>query len=108
VEINSVSFSWMLIGEGPITNDVNNNRVSISPTTTNGSDFTSILQFDYIAEEDDGIYVCTIMILETDVSEFVEIENFHGECMTHTNSLYMYRYIKQNARLAPCVMACIE
>jgi len=75
VNISSVSFSWMLIGEGPITN---NSRVSISSTTSNGSDFTSALQFDYLSEEDDGIYVCTVLILETDVSEFVEIENFHG------------------------------
>ena len=76
MDISSVSFRWMLIGGGPITN---NSRVSISLTTFNGSDFTTTLQFDYITEEDDGIYVCTVMILETDVSEFVEIEDFHGE-----------------------------
>ena len=32
-------------------------------------------------------YVCTVMILETDVSEFVEIETFHGEWVT-----YMYAH----------------
>jgi len=74
----------MLIGEGPITNNINNNRVSISPTTSNGSDFTSTLEFEFITEEDDGIYVCTVMILETDVSKFIEIENFHGEWVTYT------------------------
>ena len=81
VDISSVAFRWMLIGGGPVTN---NSRVSISPTTSNGSNFTSTLQFEYITEEDDGIYVCTVMILETDVSEFVEIEDFHGESDTHT------------------------
>ncbi|XP_065896823.1 uncharacterized protein [Dysidea avara] len=77
VDIGSVSFNWMLIGGGLITSSNNSNRVSISPTTTNDSSFTSTLQFDYVTEEDDGIYVCTVVILETDVSEFVEIETFH-------------------------------
>ena len=77
----------MLIGGGLITSSNNSNRVSISPTTTNDSSFTSTLQFDYVTEEDDGIYVCTVVILETDVSEFVEIETFHGEWVT-----YMYAH----------------
>ena len=81
-----MSFNWMLIGGGLITNNNNSNRVSISPTTTNDSDFTSTLQFDFLTEEDDGIYVCTVVILETDVSEFVEIENFHGEWGTYAHA----------------------
>ena len=81
-----MSFNWMLIGGGLITNNNNSNRVSISPTTTNDSDFTSTLQFDFLTEEDDGIYVCTVVILETDVSEFVEIENFHGEWVTYAHA----------------------
>ena len=101
MDINSVSFSWMLIGEGPITNNINSNRVSVSPTTSNGSDFTNTLEFDFITEEDDGIYVCTVMILETDASEFVEIENFHGEWAT-------YMYNKQTYCDAHFVMTNIK
>ena len=66
VESSSVFISWTgpgggLVG-GPIIND---SRVSISPTTSSGNNFTSSVQFTYLMEGDEGTYTCNVIILET-------------------------------------------
>ena len=66
VESSSVLISWIGpgggSGGGPIIND---SRVSISPTTSRGNNYTSSVQFTYLMEGDEGIYTCNVMILET-------------------------------------------
>ena len=71
VELSSVMISWMGPGGEPITND---SRVTISPTTSSGNNYTSSLQFTYLMEGDEGMYTCNVMILETSVADIVVIE----------------------------------
>ena len=65
VELSSVMISWMGPGGESITND---SRVTISPTTSSGNNYTSSLQFIYLMEGDEGMYTCNVMILETNGS----------------------------------------
>ena len=71
VELSSVMISW--IGPGGESN-TNDSRVTISPTTFSGNNYTSSLQFTYLKEGDEGMYTCNVMILETSVTDIVVIE----------------------------------
>ena len=71
VESSSIMISWMGPG-GVITND---NRVTISPTTSSDNTYTSSLQFTYLMEGDEGTYTCNVMILETSGSQSVELQS---------------------------------
>ena len=75
VELSSVMISWMGPGGESITND---SRVTISPTTSSGNNYTSSLQFTYLMEGDEGMYTCDVMILETISSDFINIQNLTG------------------------------
>ena len=70
VELSSVMISWMGPGGESITND---SRVTISPTTSSGNNYTSSLQFTYLMEGDEGMYTCNVMILETSSSIVVQL-----------------------------------
>jgi len=59
VESSSVMISWM----GPEGDITSVGRMTISSTTSSGTDFTSILNFMYLMEEDDGLYTCNVIIL---------------------------------------------
>ena len=72
VELSSIMISWMGPGGESITND---NRVTISPTTSSGKNYTSSLQFNYLMEGDEGMYTCNVMILDTIVSDFFELRS---------------------------------
>ena len=72
VELSSVMISWMRPGGESITND---SRVTISPTTSSGNNYTSNLQFTYLMERDEGIYMISVMILETTISETFEFNS---------------------------------
>ena len=61
VESSSVLISWTGPGGGPIISD---SRVSISPTTSSGNNYTSRVQFTYLMDGDEGTYTCNVMILE--------------------------------------------
>ena len=76
VELSSVMISWMGPGGDTITND---SRATISPTSGSGNNYTSSLQFMYLMEGDEGIYKCNVMILETVVSNAVELARFYGK-----------------------------
>ena len=76
VELSSVMISWMGPGGDTITND---SRVTISPTSGSGNNYTSSLQFMYLMEGDEGTYECNMMILETDESAMIKISNFIGK-----------------------------
>ena len=75
VELSSVMISWMGPGGESITND---SRVTISPTTSSGNNFTSSLQFTYLMEGDEGMYTCKVIILETITSESVGLNELIG------------------------------
>ena len=75
VELSSVMISWMRPGGESITND---SRVTINPTTSNGNNYTSSLQFTYLMEGDEGMYTCHAMVLETESSIIIELENLTG------------------------------
>ena len=69
--VSTVSISWT----GPGNSIINNTRMTITPTTSNGNVFTSNLSFTYLMEEaDDGNYTCEWMILTTNGSESVELQ----------------------------------
>jgi len=75
VELSSVMISWMGPGGESITND---SRVTISPTTSSGNNYTSSLQFTYLMEGDEGMYTCNVMILETNGLQPVELQDLIG------------------------------
>ena len=70
VESSSVMISWMGPG-GEITND---SRVTISPTTSSGNNYTSSLQFTYLMEGDEGTYTCNMRILDASGSQSIELQ----------------------------------
>ena len=76
VELSSVMISWM----GPrgqfTTAD---SRVTISPITFSGNNYTSSFQFTYLMEGDEGMYTCNVMILETATFGSLEIINLTGK-----------------------------
>ena len=76
VELSSVMISWMGPGGESITND---SRVTISPTTSSGNNYTSSLQFTYLMEGDEGMYTCNVMILETTATSIAEIQTLTGK-----------------------------
>ena len=68
--------SWIGPGGDTITND---SRVTISPTSGSGNNYTSSLQFMYLMEGDEGTYECNVMILESIWSASVYIINTIGK-----------------------------
>ena len=86
VELSSVMISWMGPGGESITND---SRVTISPTTSSGNNFTSSLQFTYLMEGDEGIYTCNVMILETNVSHYIDLNYLTGKEITQYNIIIL-------------------
>ena len=72
VELSSVMISWMGPGGESITND---SRVTISPTTSSGNNYTSSLQFTYLMEGDEGMYTCNVIVLEAIISTMITINN---------------------------------
>ena len=72
VELSSVMISWKGPGEEFITND---SRVTISPITSSGNNYTSSLQFTYLMEGDEGMYTCSMMILDTTSSILIKLDN---------------------------------
>ena len=72
VELSSVMISWMGPGGESITND---SRVTISPTTSSGNNYTSSLLFTYLMEGDEGMYTCNVMILDTNISDTIRLIN---------------------------------
>ena len=80
VESSSVIISWMGPGQGSV---MNNSRVTISPTTSSGSNHTSSLQFTYLMEGNEGIHTCNVMILETIGIDLIEIESLSSKFIVY-------------------------
>ena len=89
VESSSVIISWMGPGGESITND---SRVTISPTTSSGSNYTSSLQFTYLMEGDERIYTCTVMILNITKSNFINLHNLTGIHNTYNFFVNLHSY----------------
>ena len=95
VELSSVMISWMGPGGESITND---SRVTVGPTTSSGNNYTSNLQFTYLMEGDEGIYTCSVMILEANNSNTVEIDNLIGKHISiHFKLLIIIYYFSTNS-----------
>jgi len=86
VELSSVMINWMRSGGENITND---NRVIINPTTSSGNTYTSSIQFIYLMEGDEGMYMCNVMILETRGSASVELESLIGKIFVGSIVVYV-------------------
>ena len=80
VELSSVMISWTRPGGEAITAD---SRVTISATNSSGNDFISTLQFAYLMEEDEGMYMCNVMILETSASGSITMQDLIGKDYTY-------------------------
>ena len=80
VEMSSVMISWIGPGGESITND---SRVTISPTTSSGNNYTSSLQFTYLMEGDEGMYTCNVMILRRNKSSTVELSSLTSKLYFH-------------------------
>ena len=89
VELSSIMISWMGPGGDTIRND---SRVTISPTSVSGNNYTSSLQFMYLMEGDEGTYECSVVILETGVNDSVELSSLNGTyvCCKSTVCTYCY------------------
>ena len=81
VELSSVMISWMGPGGESIIND---SRVTISPTTSSGNNYTSSFQFTYLMEGDEGMYTCNVMILETTISNNITISDLASKDFLNT------------------------
>ena len=94
VESSLVIISWMRPGGGSIMND---SRVTISPTTSSGNTYTSSLQFTYLMEGDEGTYTCNVMILDTSVSQSVELQSLTRKLsFTHCVETDIVLYLKHH------------
>ena len=103
VESSSVMISWEetvgASGMGPVMND--DGRVTISPTTSSGTTYTSSLQFTYLMEGDEDNYTCNVMILDTSESQAVEIRSLLSECTIHTDA-YTHRHTDTQTHTQSC------
>ena len=90
VELSSVMISWMGPGGESITND---SRVTISPTTSTGNNYTSSLQFTYLMEGDNGTYTCNVMILETTNLISLQLEDLTSKYFLVSIYMHLHVYI---------------
>ena len=88
VELSSVLINWVGPRGESITND---SRVTISPTTSSGNNYTSSLQFTYLMEGDEGIYTCIVMILKTREFVFISLHNLKGEQISNCISTILIK-----------------
>ena len=98
VGLSLVYISWMGPGGESITND---SRVTISPTNSSGSNYTSSLQFTYLMEGDEGMYTCNVMIENAANSISLQLANLTGQPLFVYNVVAIivnslgYNYVNQ-------------
>jgi len=73
-DTSEITLTWV----GPEGVIIEDDRVSIVPTFSDGNTFTTILQFDYLMEDDEGVYTCDIMIGENVETLSVELQNINS------------------------------
>ena len=59
-----------------------NNRTTINTTASADNNHTSTLQFQYLIEEDQGLYTCHIEVLNYTKSGFFKLEKFSSKFPT--------------------------
>ena len=78
---SNVEIVWMTTS-GTEVGELNDSRISISPTESSGSFHTSTLQFSYLSEDDDeSVYICSAAIHEINASRSVELNDFQSELL---------------------------
>lgn len=72
---NSVLLTWV----APDHVDINDERVTVTPTATNGSYYSSILYFEYLMETDVGSYKCNITSSQNTFALSVDLQDLIGK-----------------------------
>ena len=72
---HSVIFNWVT----PDGVNIDDERITILPTTINENNHTSVLQFEYQMESDNGTYKCEIMSNNTTTSASRELQDLYGK-----------------------------
>ena len=90
VEPSLVNISWMGSGGDSV---INTSSVTISQITSSDNTYNRSLHFTSLFEDDAGVYICFVMILETNKSSSFEIQTLAGMyvqymCNTHSSVLY--------------------
>ena len=93
VESSSVMIMWMGPGGDTITND---SRVTISPTSSSGNNYSNSLQFTYLMEGDNGIYTCNVMIMEVNGSAPIKLETLASEPFMNIQIRNLQKELKFN------------
>ena len=75
VESSLVNASWVGPGGDLI---VNTSRVAVSQITSSDNTYNRSLHFTSLFEDDAGVYMCFVMILETNESSSFEIQILAG------------------------------
>ena len=94
IDPDSVQLTW-LDSDNIVTSD---NRVTVTPTniTSNAFSFTytTVLQFVYLMEGDEGKYTCDLEADEMFESQTVQLQNFRSmytvTSLQNTENLYLY------------------
>jgi len=76
VEFDSVMISWMGPG-GRI--DADGSRVIVNLITSSNNVYTSIVQFTYLMEGDNGTYTCNVMVLEVPGTVSIDLGTLASE-----------------------------
>ena len=90
VELNAVQFSWT----GPTGNTITNtSRMTIFPPYQHLNNFSSELLFKYLREGDQGVYTCTVVILNARASGSFTIDPLPSELTYNTVSCSMHNLL---------------
>ena len=101
VEPNSVMINWI----GPEGSYTNHSRIIIHMDGTEDNPlylntYNSTLQFAYLKEGDEGIYRCSVTILDTVNSQIAEIKSLTSK---QQNFIILYRLAKLAAKILACI-----
>ena len=72
---NSVLLTWV----APDGVNISDERVTIISTVINGSNYTSVLRFDYLMETDVGTYRCEIISNRSTFTLPVDLQDLRGK-----------------------------
>ena len=72
---NSVLVTWVV----PDSVNISDERVTIMPTAINGSNYTSVLHFDYLMETDAGMYICEIVSNRSTFTLSVDLQDLSSK-----------------------------
>ena len=96
LSVNLLTFTWIGPGGGSVSN---NSRVIVSEITSNGSSYTSSLQFNYLMEGDEGSYTCNVAIFNVSESDSTTIDALTGKLITNIlitidiyENIYLYSH----------------